>query len=265
MDALDAFKAAQRQRWAHFAPFESHTTPSAARLVAHARITPGERVLDVACGTGVVSVTAARMGAHVTGLDLTPELLVRARENAAIGGVSIDFHEGDVEALPFADASFDVVTSQYGHMFAPRPAVAIAEMLRVLRPGGTIAFSTWPPEVFVGRMFALVASYLPPPPAGVAAPPDWGNVDVVIERLGSRVRDIAFDRATAFISALSPRHYRDNAERTSGPLIALVESLSASDPDRLADFRRAYDALSAEYFENNVIRQDYLMTRAIKA
>jgi len=265
MDPIEAFKAAQRKRWAHFAPFESHTTPSAARLVMHARIRAGQRVLDVACGTGVVSVTAARVGAHVTGLDLTPQLLQRARENAAVGGVSIDFHEGDVEALPFADASFDVVTSQYGHMFAPRPAVAIAEMLRVLKPGGTIAFSTWPPEVFVGRMFSLVASYLPPPTAGVAAPPSWGDVGVVLERLGDAVRDVRFDRAVAFIPALSPQHYRDNAERTSGPLIALVESLSAGAPDRLAEFRRAYDELTSEYFENNVIRQDYLMTGAIKA
>src|SRR4029079_8419210 len=101
---------------------------------------------DVACGTGVVSVTAARAGATVSGLDLTPELLERARENARIGSFDVEFREGDVEALPFGDAEFDVVLSQFGHMFAPRPQVAIAEMLRVLKSGGTIALSTWPPE-----------------------------------------------------------------------------------------------------------------------
>lgn len=264
MDPFEEFKASQRQRWAHFVPYETHTTPAAARLVRHARIISGQRVLDVACGTGVVSVTAARKGAHVTGLDLTPELLVRARENAAIAGVSIDFHEGDVEALPFPDSTFDVVTSQYGHMFAPRPAVAVSEMLRVLKQGGTIAFSTWPPELFVGRMFALVGSYLPPPPPGVAAPPAWGDVNVIRERLGAAVRDVTFNRATMFIPALSPEHHRDFTERLSGPVIKLVETLAASDPARLGAFRREYEALAAEYLEDNVLRQDYLMTRGVK-
>lgn len=264
MDPLDAFKAAQRQGWAHFAPFESLTTPAAARLVRHARITAGQRVLDVACGTGVVTVTAARLGAHATGLDLTPELLVRARENAATAGVAIDFHEGDVETLPFSDATFDVVTSQYGHMFAPRPDVAVSEMLRVLKPGGIIAFSTWPPELFVGRMFALVSQYAPPPPPGVAPPPAWGDVNTVRERLGAAVRDISFARAAVFFPALSPAHHRVMTERTAGPVLKLVETLSVSDPARLETFRQTYEALAAEYLENNQLRQDYLMTRAVK-
>jgi ubiquinone/menaquinone biosynthesis C-methylase UbiE len=134
MDPFESFKAAQKQGWMHFAPFEVHTTPCAARLVKRAGVGSGQRVLDVACGTGVVSVTAARLGAHVTGLDLTPELLERARENARIARVEIDWHEGDVEKLPFGDAEFDVVLSEFGHIFAPRPEVAIGEMLRVLKP-----------------------------------------------------------------------------------------------------------------------------------
>src|SRR5215472_9061910 len=155
MDQLAQFKETQRQGWAHFAPLADNTTPEAARLVKHAGVRPGQRVLDVACGTGVVAVTAARLGARVTGLDLTPELVAHARENASIAGVEIEWHEGDVEGLPFGDAAFDVVVSQFGHIFAPRPAVAVAEMLRVLKPGGTIAFSSWPPELFVGRNFVL--------------------------------------------------------------------------------------------------------------
>src|SRR5256885_7567007 len=193
-DPFAEFKQKQREGWSHFHPLAAMTTPPAAKLVKFAGIKAGQRVLDVACGTGVVAVTCAQRGARVTGLDLTPELLETARENAKLAGVEVDFHEGDAEQLPFPDSEFDAVLSQFGHMFAPRPEVAVAEMLRVLKPGGTIAFSTWPPDLFVGRMFALVGSYLPPPPPGVSPPPQWGDPNIIRERLGAHVRDIVFDR-----------------------------------------------------------------------
>jgi ubiquinone/menaquinone biosynthesis C-methylase UbiE len=262
MDAFDKFKQNQREAWAHFAPLEAITTPPAGQLVKFARVKPQDGVLDVGCGTGVVAVTAARLGAQVTGLDLTPELLERARENAAIARVSIDFHEGDVENLPFGDNEFDVVLSQYGHMFAPRPALAIAEMLRVLRPGGTIAFSTWPPEMNVGRQFLLAASYAPPPLEGASPPLQWGDPNIVRERLAGKVKDVQFNRATMMVPVLSPYHQRAAAERV-GPMRKLVETLSA-DPARLDAFRREYDAIVAEYIQDNVIHQHYLMTRATK-
>jgi len=264
MDQLAQFKAAQRTGWAHFAPLQAATTMPAAQLVKWAGIRAGQRVLDVACGTGVVAVTAARAGAVVTALDLTPKLLEVARENASIAGVDIAFHEGDVEALPFEDAAFDVVVSQFGHMFAPRPDVAIGEMLRVLRPGGTIAFSTWPPEHHIGRMFAMTARYLPPPPPGVPPSPQWGREAVVRERLGRAVRDIAFSRGIMVVPALSVAHYRDTIERTAGPVATLVETLRSTDPERLAAFRREHETIAAEYFEDNSMRQEYLMTRATK-
>jgi SAM-dependent methyltransferase len=263
-DAIAQFKEAQRQGWKHFTPLEALTTPAAARLVKFANIRAGQGVLDVACGTGVVAITAARIGARVRGVDLTPELLERARENASIANVEIDFCEGDAEALPFAAGEFDVVLSQFGHMFAPRPHVAIAEMLRVLKPGGTIAFTTWPPELLIGSSFTLVSSYMPPPPSGVSPPPQWGDVAIVRERLGSAVKDILFDRACMLFPALSVQNYRDYIERTAGPMLKLVEMLSASDPNRLAEFRREYDTLVAPYFEDNIVRQDYLLTRATK-
>lgn len=264
MDPFESFKAVQKQAWVHFAAFEMNTIPCAARLVKRARVRPQQRVLDVACGTGVVSVTAARLGARVTGLDLTPALLERARENARIARVEIEWHEGDVEKLPFGDAAFDVVVSQYGHIFAPRPEVAIGEMLRVLKPGGTIAFSTWPPELFVGRMFALTMSYLPPPPPGAGVPTHWGDPAIVRQRLGSAVKDILFDSARMLVPALSPSHQRLLSEKSSGAIVRLVADLEMSDPARLEQFRREYDALANEYFENNFLRQDYLITRATK-
>jgi len=262
-DGIAKFKEAQRQGWKHFAPLEALTTPPAAQLVKFANVRAGQNVLDVGCGTGVVAITAARIGARVRGLDLTPELLERAGENARIANVAIDFRQGDVEALPFDDAAFDVVLSQFGHMFAPRPAVAIAEMLRVLKPGGTIAFATWPPELLIGSSFRLVASYMPPAPPGVSPAPQWGDVAIVRERLGAAVTEIVFDRARMLFPALSVQNYRAHLERTAGPMLKLVELLS-SDPARLAQFRDAYDALIVPYFEDNIVRQDYLLTRAVK-
>jgi SAM-dependent methyltransferase len=237
----------------------------AAQLVKYARVLDGQRMLDVGCGTGVVAVTAARQGARATGLDLTPALLDRARENSQIAGLHIDWQEGDVESLPFEDGVFDVVVSQFGHMFAPRPEVAVAEMLRVLRPGGAIAFATWPPELFIGRLFMITARYAPPPPPGLAPPPLWGDPRIVSERLGNAVQEIIFDRGTMRVPALSPQHFRTMFEKTAGPVIKVVESLSTSDPAKLAKFRGEYEALIAEYLEENLVRQDYLLTRASKA
>ena len=262
-DPYTDFKAAQRAGWASFGPLATYTTPPAARLVRFAGVKGGQRVLDVACGTGVVEVTAARLGARVTGADLTPELLAQAKESAGIAGVDIEWREADVETLPFADREFDVVLSQFGHIFAPRPLIAIHEMLRVLKPGGTLAFTTWPPDGFVGRSMALTARYMPPP-EGVAPPPQWGDPTIVRERVGSLVRDLAFDRDVMLAPSLSPQHSRVFMERTAGPMMRLVQALSQSDAARLEAFRAEYDALVAEYAEMNAIRQSYLMSRAIK-
>ena len=264
MDPLAQFKELQKQGWAHFAPLEAQTTPAAGRLVKHARVHSAHAVLDVACGTGVVAITCARRGARVTGLDLTPELLERARENAQIANVTVEWHEGDAEQLPFPDATFDVVLSQFGHIFAPRPDVAIGQMLRVLKRGGTIAFATWPPEHSVGRSMVLVARYLPPPPPGVMPPWLWGDPNIVRERLGGAVTDIVFDRGTMLVPALSPQHARATLERTAGPVRKIVEVLTTTEPARLEEFRREFESHVGTYLEDNVIRQDYLLTRATK-
>jgi SAM-dependent methyltransferase len=263
-DPFAQFKANQRAGWAHFGPLASFTTPTAAKLVKFAGVKAGQRVLDVGSGTGVVAITAARVGAKVTGSDLTPELLAQAEESAAIAGVDIAWKEADVEQLPFANGEFDVVLSQFGHMFAPRPDVAVGEMLRVLKPGGTIAFSTWPPDHFIGRMFILTARYAPPPPPGVSPPVQWGEPTIVRERLGDKVKDLVFDREFMITNALSPEHVRFVMERTAGPVIKLLEVLTASEPAKLAEFRREQDALTTQYFEGNQVRQSFLMSRAVK-
>jgi len=261
-DPFAEFKKRQRDMWSSFAPTATFTPPVAGHLVKFARIQPDEAVLDVGTGTGVVAITAARSGAKVTGLDLTPELLEVARENARIARhEEIVWTEGDAEQLPYADASFDVVLSQFGHMFAPRPEVAIAEMRRVLKPGGRVAFATWPPEHFVGRMFAFVGRNSPPPPAGASPPPLWGNPATVAERLGASFDVPFFDRGVMAYPALSIEHFRLFIERSIGPLQKLVESL-ADNPQKLESLRAEFEALAAPYHFDNVMHQDYLLTRA---
>jgi len=265
MNGIEQFKTNQKIAWANFALLEHLTGTAAPELVRFAGIRPQLKALDVACGTGVVALTAARAGAIVNGIDLTPELIQRANENAALMRLEASFDEGDAEALPFADSSFDVVLSQFGHMFAPRPAVALGEMLRVLKPGGTIAFATWPPELFVGRWFALMGRHAPPPPQGVSPPPQWGDPNIVRERLGSAVNDLTFTRRTMFFPTLSPQHYRIQMAENFGPAKKLFEQLDANDPAKAATLRSEIETLAQAYFEDNRIRQDFLLTRATKA
>jgi SAM-dependent methyltransferase len=265
MNAPDPFaelKQKQRVMWASFTPTAMFTTPVASKLVKFAGVTKGESVLDVGTGTGVVAVTAARAGAKVKGLDLTPELLEQARENAGLAGTAdIEWTEGDAEKLPYPDGSFDVVLSQFGHMFAPRPEVAIAEIRRVLKPTGRVALATWPPEHFTGRMFAFVGKNSPPPPPGAAPPPQWGNPATITERLAPHFEPPFFGRGTMTFPALSLAHYRTFMERSVGPMQKLVESL-ASDPEKLKAVRAEFDALVEPYYADNVVHMDFILTRA---
>jgi SAM-dependent methyltransferase len=265
MDPIVQFKETQKATWSGFAILENMTGTVAPHLLRFARVTPGIELLDVGCGTGVVALTAARLGARVTGADLTPELIARAKENAALMKLEATFLEADVEALPFPDAKYDLVVSQFGHMFAPRPEVAIKEMLRVLKPGGTLAFTSWPPELFVGRSFALMGKYAPPPPAGVSPPVQWGDPHIIRERLGSAVRDPSFHRNRMLLQTLSVQHYRMFMEKNFGPAQKLLGSLDASDPAKAAALRGEMEALASQYFEDNALLQDYLITRAVKA
>lgn len=262
-DPLAKFKAAQRDSWGLFAPLATFTTPGAAQLVEFAGVRAGQAVLDVACGTGVVAVTAARKGAHVKGLDLSPVLIEDAKKNAALINAPIEFVEGDAEALPYKDAEFDVVLSQFGHIFAPRPDVVVKEMLRVLKPGGRIAFSTWPPELLSGKIFGITSKYLPPPPPGVSPPPQWGDPNIIRERLGAAVDRLEFHRDEIFFPTLSPAHWRTAIEGSVGPTIRVVELLS-KDPPKLAQFRAEMEGIAELYFDRNRVRQSFLMTRAVK-
>jgi SAM-dependent methyltransferase len=160
-------------------------------------------------------------------------------------------------------------SGQYGHIFAPRPAVVLREMLRVLKVGGRLAFSTWPPEHFTGRMFTFLAGYLPPPPPGTEPPAPaalWGDPNIVRERLGASVTDLTFDRATLTAPALSLAHFRMAQEKTIGPLAKVVAALEKDDPVKLAKLRADFEAMAGDIYDDddNAIRMPFLMTRATK-
>jgi SAM-dependent methyltransferase len=152
-------------------------------------------VLDVACGSGNLALPAARAGAIVTGVDIAPNLIKQARENAEREGLPIHFDEGDAEALPYDDASFDAVVTMFGAMFAPRPELVAAELKRVCKPGGFIAMANWTPTGFVGRMFKTVANHFPPP-AGMPPPVLWGVDATVRDRLREGFSNIQTNERT---------------------------------------------------------------------
>jgi SAM-dependent methyltransferase len=155
----------------------------AENFVARMKLEPGERVLDVACGTGNVTIPLARRGATVTGLDMMPHLLEEARARAAREGLRIRFDEGFAETLPYPDGSFDVLVSMFGIMFSPLPATVVSEMARVLRPGGRLALANWTPSGFNGKMSVVAGRHLPPPPPGTISPLLWGEEATARERL----------------------------------------------------------------------------------
>jgi len=157
--------------------------PEAESFVARMAIEPGARVLDVACGTGNVTIPLARRGATVTGLDMTPHLLEEARARAAREGLSIRFDEGFAETLPYPDGSFDVLVSMFGIMFSPFPATVASEMARVLRPGGRLALANWRQSGFAGKLHAAAGRHLPPPPQDMVSPLLWGEETTVRDRL----------------------------------------------------------------------------------
>lgn len=261
-DPLAAFKDKQRKVWSTFAVTATFTIPAAARLVRFAAVQPGERVLDVGSGTGNVAITAAVEGATVVASDLTPELLAQIPAHAQAAGVTVDPREADVEALPFPDNSFDVVLSQFGHMFAPRPEVAVSEMLRVLKPGGRIAFSTWPPGSLPGKVFDFQARFMPLP-SGVAPFNQWGDMATIRKRLGDRVTGIGFERGSFSIPGLGVRHFQQWQEANLPPIRASFATM-AGDPAAAGAARDELVNLLTPFHDGNEFRHDYLMTRATK-
>ena len=188
---LSTLKTKLRATWiaGDFGQIAKYYASQAEDFIKRLELKPGMQVLDVACGTGNTALPAARTGASVTGVDLAPNLVEQARQNAKALGLDAKFDEGDVEALPYEDASFDAVVTMFGAMFAPRPELVAAELKRVCRPGGVIAMANWTPSGFIGQMFKIAASHVPPPP-GMSSPVLWGVEENVRDRLGEGISKV---------------------------------------------------------------------------
>ena len=205
-----------------------------ADLVEAAEIRRGQRVLDVAAGTGNVATRAAEAGADVVASDITVESLVAGRRAAEAAGLAIDWVEADAQELPFADGEFDAVLSAVGAMFAPDHRRTASELLRVCRPGGTIALISFTPEGLAAEFFGLFGRYSPPPPADFAPPVLWGDEGHVRDLFGDGAAEIAFSRGE-LVERLDgdPLAYRDFYKRTFGPVIATYAGLKG-EPARIA-------------------------------
>ena len=166
---------------------------SAAEFLARIPFESGTRLLDLACGTGQIAFPAARAGAQVVGVDIAPNWIEQARARAKTEGLDVQFDEGDAEDMVYEDASFDLVISLIGAMFAPRPERVSAEMVRVCRPGGRIVMGNWTPEGFIGQMFKRTAKHVPPPSL-MPSPLLWGKEEKVRERLREGVTDLQLTR-----------------------------------------------------------------------
>jgi SAM-dependent methyltransferase len=237
-------------------------------LVEACGIRSGQRVLDVAAGSGNAAIPAAESGASVVASDLTPELLAAGRALAERRGIGLEWREADAEALPFADAEFDVVMSCLGVMFAPRHRVSAGEVIRVCRPGGTIGLLSWTPEGFIGQMLATMKPYVPAPPPGTLPPPLWGDEDHVRSLFGDRVTGVATERRTVLVDRFErPEDFREYFKARYGPTVAAYRAIAAQ-PERTAALDRDLAGLARRHgcgTGSTVMEWEYLLFTAIKS
>ncbi|WP_448612579.1 class I SAM-dependent methyltransferase [Modestobacter sp. URMC 112] len=249
--AADAdLKARHRAMWAsgdYPRMVETFLEPIGERLAEACDIAAGARVLDVAAGTGNASLPAARRGARVTASDLTPELLAEGRRRAEAQGLQLEWAEADAEHLPFDDASFDLVMSAIGVMFAPHHQAAADELVRVCRPDGRIGLLSWTPEGMLGALFRTMKPFAPPPPPGAQPPPLWGSEDHLAALFGDRVDFTTLRRETLEITAFAaPHDYARHFTSFYGPTIttranAAREGREAEFDDALYRFCEEWD------------------------
>jgi len=274
---MEAVKAKMKANWmaGNYATFAHYMEPGALQLLAGWQIPYGYRLLDVACGAGQIAIPAARAGIKATGLDIAPNWIEQARARATAEGLAVQFDEGDAEQLPYEDASFDVVVSLVGAMFAPRPERVAAELVRVCRSGGRIIMVNWTPAGFVGKMFKAIAKHVPPAP-GVPSAMLWGDEATVRERLREGIRALTMTHRTyplfdyPFGVPETVEFYRQNY----GPIHRAFAALDAEGQKALrrdleevfSEYNRATDgstSLESEFLEVDASRNSWPSTYSI--
>ena len=249
-----------------FGQIANYAVHAGVDFIGRTPIKSGDRVLDVACGTGNVSLPAARAGANVTGVDIAPNLLEQARKRASAEKLNIRFDEGDAEDLPYKDGEFDIVVTMFGAMFAPRPERAAAELVRVCRPGGMIAMGNWTPQGFVGKTFQVSAKMAPPPP-GIVPPLLWGDEATVRERFSKNISKLTLTRHNvSFEYPFSPKEVVAFFRQYFGPTQATFARLDKAGQESLSS---QLEKMWAEHNEatdgTTKVQAEYLDVRAIRA
>jgi ubiquinone/menaquinone biosynthesis C-methylase UbiE len=264
---IDPLKTRLRETWmaGDYDRFSRYMEQGARIFYEQLDIPAGCQLLDVACGSGQVALWAARDAVKVTGVDIAPNLIQRAQARAQAEGLKVRFMEGDAEALPFEDASFDVVTSLVGAMFAPRPDLVAHELLRVCSPGGTVAMGNLTREGFVGQMFKTFAKFIAP--SGMPAPVLWGDETVVRKRLGHGVSDLKMTRRQYdFTYPFPPAEVVEFFRQYYGPTNRAFASLDETAARKL---REELEALWSSHnrggSELTVVSSEYLAVIAVKA
>ena len=264
---IDSLKNRLKQTWmsGDYDRFSRYMEQDARAFYERLDIPPGSKMLDVACGSGQLALCAAREGINVTGVDIAPNLVERAQARADAEGLKARFIEGDAEALPFDDGSFDIVTSLIGAMFAPRPDLVAHELLRVCSPGGIIAMGNWTAEGFVGQMFKTFAKFIAP--SGMPAPALWGDETVVRQRLGPGCSDLTMKRRQyTFTYPFPPAEVVEFFRQYYGPTNVAFASLDENNARRLREeLEELWRSHNRGGDELTVVPAEYLEVIAVRA
>lgn len=247
-----------------FTEVAKHIETVAEQFVERLDIKPGMKVLDVACGSGNLAIIAAQKGADVTGIDIADNLVEAAKKRAERLGLNIKFEQGDAEDMPYSDGEFDLVMTMFGAMFAPRPDVTASELVRVTKPGATIAMANWTPTGFAGQMFKLSGKYVPPPP--MPPPVLWGVPDEVAARFGDRVEDLRMSPQLAdMIFEFGPADVAEFFKTYFGPTVMAMKAMGEDNHEAFTnDLVEIWTANNTKTDGTTLVKSEYLEVVAKK-